>query len=320
MHQLRVTLRFATPAILVGFDQSNAELRIPSILGMIRQWWRAQNYQVTDSHRLEAAIFGAAAGSDGESSGRSESAEAGGQSVFSAVLTSPPSMAMQQIDQVFRPGSPERKLLGPRKQTGILPSGNSVTLAFYFRSSHARYAPQIARAAEMWGLLGGIGTGQRRGFGSVSVDALAGDAGWTAPSTLHAVADRIRSLLPAEPARSGPLPDFVTLGPRAKVWAKEVQGDAKDALRAYAELTASFAGRHRLAPSDLFSEQSVMRNRLPSPLHVHVHPLAGTSLLVMSLLPTKQDVEYQPAAIARIEEFVRDIDATPIHPEPASRG
>ncbi len=287
---------------------------------MIRQWWRARNYHVGGWQHLEAKIFGAAAGGEGDNADPSKPAEAGGQSVFSAVLTPATSISPQTLDQVFRSSSPERKLLGPRKQSGVLASGSSFVVTFYFRAAHAEYAPQIARATELWGLVGGVGTGQRRGFGSVVVDALAGDSAWTAPATASAVADRIRFLLPPDEAKAAAPADFVTLGPQARIWTKEIQGDAAAALRAYAELTARFASGSRLAASDVFSEQSLLRTRLPSPLHVHVHPLGDTSLLVMSLLPTRQDVEHQPAAIARIETFVREIDAIPLHPELTPRG
>jgi CRISPR-associated protein Cmr1 len=52
---------------LAGADGQTAELRPPSIKGMLRFWWRAAQAGVTDFKQREAAIFG----SGGENGGRS---------------------------------------------------------------------------------------------------------------------------------------------------------------------------------------------------------------------------------------------------------
>lgn len=67
MKELKLKLKFLTPAFLGGSDGSSAELRPPSIKGMLRFWWRAVNagnfgLRLNEVKLNEAQIFGDASG------------------------------------------------------------------------------------------------------------------------------------------------------------------------------------------------------------------------------------------------------------------
>ncbi|MCL6635774.1 MAG: type III-B CRISPR module RAMP protein Cmr1 [Peptococcaceae bacterium] len=65
MKELRLKLRFLTPAFIGGPDGSSAELRPPSVKGMLRFWWRAVNagnFRLNELKLNEARIFGDASG------------------------------------------------------------------------------------------------------------------------------------------------------------------------------------------------------------------------------------------------------------------
>lgn len=65
MKELRLKLRFITPAFIGGPEISSAELRPPSIKGMLRFWWRAANagkFGLNELKLNESWIFGDASG------------------------------------------------------------------------------------------------------------------------------------------------------------------------------------------------------------------------------------------------------------------
>jgi hypothetical protein len=328
MHHFTATLKLVTPAILSGYDQGKAEIRLPSMLGMIKQWWSAQNL-VAPGSELEAEIFGAAAREPGDKDARNaQKSPARGQSVFSATLSVQGSVRTQPIQEVFAEPAPERALLGSlltskqskRVNGEVIPAETGVLLTFYFRAQHAAHAQSLASAVELWSLLGGIGTAQRRGFGSVCLRQLDQTADWFPPRTESDVAARLRTLLAAARKENAAIKEFPAFGVGAQIWLKNLEADPAGAFSRFAGEIDEFAQARGLLPSDVFSEQAVTSRkgshaRLPSPLHIHVQPLEGRALILMSMLPTQFDLTDQPGAIARIADFLSHIGATQIFPE-----
>ncbi|MCL6561053.1 MAG: type III-B CRISPR module RAMP protein Cmr1, partial [Firmicutes bacterium] len=68
MRELKFRMKFLTPAFLGGPDGSSAELRPPSIRGMLRFWWRAINAGNPGFRLNEAEIFGDSSGNGKASS------------------------------------------------------------------------------------------------------------------------------------------------------------------------------------------------------------------------------------------------------------
>ena len=63
MKRSRYTLRFLTPCFCTGENSLKAEIRVPSLRGELRWWFRA----VGGTKEQEQIIFGGAAGNAGAS-------------------------------------------------------------------------------------------------------------------------------------------------------------------------------------------------------------------------------------------------------------
>jgi CRISPR-associated protein Cmr1 len=184
---LRATFSVNTPLFLGGADPQGGvpELRPPSVKGLLRFWWRALAWSrfagnLGQIHKEEAKIFGAA----GDGSGH-------GQASFilrvvpGAQLSTlrPPAILTTVKDKVgaryFGYGLMEAfdsKRTG--KKAGQPPFEFTVELI-------SREPPDktLIDALKLMGLLGGLGSRTRRGWGSLSLLSLEGaDETWSAPT------------------------------------------------------------------------------------------------------------------------------------------
>lgn len=244
MLALEATYALASPAFSSGADRNRAEVRLPSLKGALRFWWRAlQAQRIQDVEMLRAReemLFGSAAV---------------GQSSVSMRLLSPLELRRDQwLDarslaaQLFAPASRERAApsihgllyLGygvidaPTKTLSraclLTPAEVRVRLVWRpFRGTpRAGATPhtldeardELCQALRALGLLGGIGARSRRGFGSMVLRKIEieGGSAWHAPAGAEALREAILSLY----ARDGHervasrLPEWTALSPRAQ--------------------------------------------------------------------------------------------------------
>lgn len=240
---LEATYELASPAFLSGADRRRAEVRLPSLKGVLRFWWRALQAQriqgVEELRAREEMLFG--------------SAEAG-QSSVSMRLLSPLDRHPGQLDadtsaeQMFAQTAAGRS--SPSIH-GLLYLGYGVIHTVTKKLSRAclrtplelrvrlvwrpfRGTPradarphtpdeardELCQALRALGLLGGIGARSRRGFGSMVLRKieLEGGSTWHAPASAAALREAIVALY----ARDGHervasrLPDWTALSPHAR--------------------------------------------------------------------------------------------------------
>ncbi|MBD3192925.1 MAG: type III-B CRISPR module RAMP protein Cmr1 [Candidatus Heimdallarchaeota archaeon] len=142
-----------TPLFLGGADNDIAELRVPSIKGLLRFWWRAiVGLPIKSLQKKEGEIFGS-------------SEEGVGRSNFSIRLVAEK--------------EPVRKnhLMLPHKRRSFTKEGITVDQEFSLilsslKGNHQNYS-EILQASL---LLGGIGKRSRRGFGSIKISSINGKA------------------------------------------------------------------------------------------------------------------------------------------------
>jgi len=187
---ITATFKLSTPAFIAGADnKQKAELRLPSVLGVLRFWWRALAWSATAGEsevqaRLkklrewEGELFGAAASGDGK----------GGQGRFIARLVPPLPKAAPNPYERYLHKEPSRQQWtqgGWLKGSGrdylagqglegrsYLPAAQSTFTVVFLRrprlaEDHPEGAPRLEAAIQTMGLLGGIGARARRGFGSL---------------------------------------------------------------------------------------------------------------------------------------------------------
>lgn len=169
MITLLLDLRFLTPAFLGGADQA-AELRPPSLKGMLRFWYRAVDPRFAER---ESALFGGA----GEGTGQSR--------VLLRVDAAPPELVRwdPQRAQRFTEGGGKHaknglvylgfalQLRGNEKRSALR-DGTRFTLRCVLPRPWSDERDRRALLAALWmlGTCGALGMRSRRGFGGLSLD------------------------------------------------------------------------------------------------------------------------------------------------------
>lgn len=206
MEQIRGELRVITPLFMGGSNRSSAEFRITSLLGALRFWYRATapSRLVNDPaklHEAEAAIFGSSEG---------------GQSAFlTRVDTSGIAIAKDAIGKDWRDKGSGYLGYGVINAGRVMEvareyikPGSALTVSFIFRPKRkARDGDKeeavqgLTRAVMALGLLGGLGSRSRRGFGSVALASLTSSDGqvlWTPPKNRQELQKSLEQLLGAD--------------------------------------------------------------------------------------------------------------------------
>lgn len=156
-----------TPMVVRGAEQETIEIRIPSIKGVMRYWWRVLNSE-TDIHKLreeEGKIFGCI--------GKKNKAVKSNVKIRSFFIGTP--RFEKEID--FFPFKRDKKC----PKIGGLNAGTKFAVQFLINEkayttegSEAKSNKQIAKEVEdtfeKMALLGGLGRRTRRGFGAFKIE------------------------------------------------------------------------------------------------------------------------------------------------------
>ena len=204
MKKLEADFHIATPCFLGGAAE-NVELRVPSIKGALRFWWRALSYA-----RYEGCI-GRLSKEEQRLFGSSEK----GQSRFLMRLVTKSDLGEYTIkkDAVLRHrnnkvvgegvrylgyglmkafGKNEGKLERP-----CLWRNDGIDFSLQFIARDSDVLKDIEPAVKMLGLLGSVGSRSRKGFGSLTLVQLTGDdvACWRSPGNIREYSDTLQTLL-----------------------------------------------------------------------------------------------------------------------------
>jgi len=226
--RLDVTYRVTTPLFLGGADgRDAAELRPPSLKGLLRFWFRAVALPRLGSwqavSRLEKDLFGST----------------DGQAAFLLSLQRLEEPVLVDAGQTW--GRQDGlNYLG----YGVVDRGNTVRaylkegFLLAFRLVSRRNIPQdqadlLVQSAKALGLLGGAGARARKGFGSLSLESLRMDdeEQWQVPQDAAELRGRIRELLSElRLPREGALPAYTAFGSRTRVSIVQTDQDARRLL------------------------------------------------------------------------------------------
>ena len=177
MQTIEAEYRIVTPMFIGGGDKSdNPELRPPSIKGALRFWWRALQWgacleksvshesALKELHRQEAELFGAAAKED----------NGGGQGQVSLKLKT---TLLKNNPKIPKPSSGQSYLLGQglyHFRNGFLSTAiaPNQTFKIILRLHNDVDAENIINTLLIFGLLGGLGSRSRKGWGSVAIRSI----------------------------------------------------------------------------------------------------------------------------------------------------
>jgi CRISPR-associated protein Cmr1 len=203
MKELKATFLIVTPMFLGDANQHATSIRPPSIKGALRFWWRALNWStfrngaqddasaLRELHREEARLFGSAADNQGAGQGQfllrakpagnsTWKAEAAGSSLKD--LKPDPGHTYLSGQALWSMGS-KKNGTGPHYLRDVLLRQSfDLTLAFK-PGCGEETAKSLANAVRVWGMLGGVGSRCRRGFGSIAIQSMAGTGALPIPVT-----------------------------------------------------------------------------------------------------------------------------------------
>ncbi len=181
MTVINATYRVVTPMFLGDANQKATSLRPPSVKGALRFWWRAlnwgrclwdvqgqQNEALKHLHQKEAYLFGNATDEDGAGQGR-------------FLLNAQYSGRFLEPGQLPPANSGHQYLLGQglyhfsKKylRSALEPGELRLRLLFHAEIT-GKDRESIAQALIAMGLLGGLGSRGRKGFGSLAIQAMEG--------------------------------------------------------------------------------------------------------------------------------------------------
>lgn len=168
MDRLTVTLKTVTPMFLGGADGKTPELRVPSIKGMMRFWWRAINshLSIEELRKEEGGLFG----SSDEGVGRSKFALMVRRTDEIKVIPYQPlphHTGNESCEYLAKAPSCKKN---DNCSKGFQPSAIAPDKTFecIIRTS-GEYIAQVQDIFKISLILGGLGRRSRRGFGSIKI-------------------------------------------------------------------------------------------------------------------------------------------------------
>lgn len=322
MNKVFVNMKLVSPAFVGGADQSKAELRVASLRGLLRFWWRATQPPMspTELREKENELFG---GIDtGQSKFLARITEDNGKPLPTGTTINNSIGYLGYGIAAYKPRQ------GVRTVRDAVDAGSELTLKLLFKKGAAERKDELLDA--LWALthFGGIGSRSRRGFGSMVVTSIEGADFPALPRSPENLKERIgekfQSLRVSE---RGGLPDYTALSRhaavmvwplRTKSWREALRevGDALNGFRS-AQRTDRFLDDRDLIrdhalggakptrsprrtafglPHNYFFKQTKTQvnvsgtehDRRSSPLFIHLHELReGEIAAVLSLIPAR---------------------------------
>jgi len=196
MKTLTATYRIVTPMFIGDADQKASSLRPPSVKGALRYWWRALhwgeclraegndvNAALRHLHEKERRLFGWMAVTAEENK---QVKQIGGQGQFLLRVSRQPAMTIVKDWPknsagsnylgfgILESGNPEKDNYQPHRE-GIKENTDFDLQLCFKPGCDESDIESIKQVLRVWGLVGGLGSRSRRGFGSVMLTALDGE-------------------------------------------------------------------------------------------------------------------------------------------------
>lgn len=190
MKTVEAKFRVVTPMFIGDAEQHAGAVRPPAIKGALRFWWRAMNWAAALRqkgnhevaalemlHEREAHLFGSAGDE-----------RSGGQGIFIVNVVEATDLYPLDSEYFIHQLTPGHKyLLGqglydrgnresPEKiRRSALNTGTFAVRLVFRNGRHIDDIKSVVNALVLFGLLGGLGSRVRRGFGSVSIVSMSGN-------------------------------------------------------------------------------------------------------------------------------------------------
>jgi CRISPR-associated protein Cmr1 len=225
MQTIEAKYRIVTPMFIGGGDKQDLpELRPPSIKGALRFWWRAMQWgtclnqqggnagaALKELHQRETELFGAAVKADkyGQGAFLLKVKTQNLKTLTSQGLDADYSLTTHRWHSyLLGLGLMNYQNLANHYLRPAIVSG-SFTVEIYCKKKAC--LAELENLLLLWGLLGGLGSRQRKGFGSISITELkVGDNIIALPQNSEEVRDRLQHLIDRSATNEPPYTAFST--------------------------------------------------------------------------------------------------------------
>ncbi|MCX7096280.1 MAG: type III-B CRISPR module RAMP protein Cmr1 [Methylococcales bacterium] len=265
--KITASYRIVTPMFIGDANQQASDISPTSVKGALRFWWRALNWgkalkeannneaaALRELHAQEAKLFGGLAETVNDE-------QTGGQGAFLLRVTdNTQSLSASKLDNDYSlNGAWQSYLLG----LGLIKYENhanhylrsaivsgSFSVQLYCKNSH--YQQELENLLLLWGLLGGLGSRQRKGLGSISITELKVNNEIIAlPQNRQAVLEKLGRLIDKSAVNEPPYTAFsqssrILCSPtkRQKPW--EILGDIAKDIQLFRGWGFDAGGGHRI--------------------------------------------------------------------------
>lgn len=284
MPTITATYKIITPMFVSGAEQDQAELRIPSIKGAIRFWWRALNwccYENTEKlYIAETKLFGGTYKKD-----KKDNKTIVKQSKIHFSFIENTTTTNANYKKNYSKDCSIVYLAGQGvKDTTKYMQTNTFTLQLMSKSE---IDESVIRAIKIFGLLGGLGKRSRKGFGSIAIQSIHDEK--FIFNTTEDYRNRIREIiaLTNNHCHNGITPPYTAFSNRSEIFTSATEDSALDAHIAVAkEYKTHRKGTEYLDKGNekriAFGQSSP---RQASPILLHIHPIDDKFISVRSYLP-----------------------------------
>lgn len=282
MDKIEARFRIVTPMFISGADQTKAELRVPSIKGALRFWWRALNYKEEPKRLLEMErnLFGS-------------SDKNFGQSKISMSLKNV-NLKSTKIQNKWNVND-WRAYVGyglsedqsGKKRENIYRSFLEPDGTFSLIMGSKGDLSTINDTLKSFSLLGGLGSRSRNGWGSISITGI--DSKWQIPTSREDYTSQLCELL-ALYRHDEKIPSYSAISKNTEIKIGPCFNNYFDAFKDISEKYKAYV--KELRPKDKREgfgspRKGISDDRRGSPLFIHLHNTGNQFFWVATFMKSK---------------------------------
>lgn len=301
METLEAVFKVVTPLFMSGADQNEAELRVPSIKGMLRFWWRASWYGKTGNdvktlHKVEADIFG--------------STQHQSKLIMDIVTVQCEKKLQKRWQNSNWQAYVGYGLADKADRKYIFPGEFKILINCRNLSEEKKQS--VINAIQLWSLLGGLGARSRKGWGSIALTNIHGwEVDWNRPGSINEYKKMVMEILNTD-VIPGDFPTYTSISKNIIFKIGPEQSSSEEAHRhlviKYKENVKKVQPKQDRGQFGL--PRGKNQQRRASPLFLHVHQLSEMNFLPVAFyLPSQflPDEQGIPGGGKGILDFLNEL-------------
>jgi len=304
MNKIEAKFRIVTPMFISGADQTKAELRVPSIKGALRFWWRALNYEPDPKKLLdkESKIFGSYNPKIGQSKVKMRLKDV---DIKTTKLSG--KWGINDWRSYIGYGLSEDQ--SGKAKKGIYRTHIEPGSVFTIMMESQRGFDTVLDAFKLFSLLGGLGSRSRKGWGSASI--ISSNNGWRLPKNRSEYISQLSELTLTRDNIPDETPLYSAISTKADICIGPSFGNPMDAFKDIGERYKEYlTGIDPVQRAGFgLPRKGVGTNRRGSPFLIHVNQCGPESFWVCTFLRSQFDKENAepPSGYGPVEDFMNSI-------------